>query len=116
MPLCFWACDDAGIRLVKRRSSSRRVLPPLSHLGVAILSARCAVAVPRWAGGGTGPSKSWLFPPRLKNIAGPQIVARPPNLAVLLTGCGQLIFGKITKFDAIDCQVLRLKCTKFEFC
>ena len=83
-----------------RRSSSRRVLPPLSHLGVAILSARCAVAVPHWGRGN-------------RTL---QIVARPPNLAVLLTGCGQLIFGKITKFDAIDSQVLRLKCTKFDFC
>jgi len=30
----------------------------------------------------------------------PQIVARPPNLAVLLTHCGQLILRKISKFDA----------------
>jgi len=30
----------------------------------------------------------------------PQIVARPPNLAVLLTHCGQFILRKITKFDA----------------
>jgi len=27
----------------------------------------------------------------------------------------QLILGKIRKFDAIGCQVLRLKCTKFDF-
>jgi len=33
-------------------------------------------------GGGTGPSKSWLaLPPKF---------SRPPNLAVLLTHCGQL--------------------------
>ena len=30
----------------------------------------------------------------------PQIVARPPSLAVLLTHCGQIILRKISKFDA----------------
>ena len=44
-----------------------------------------------------------------------QIVARPQNLAVLLTYCGQLILRKIRKFDATRCQILRLKCTKFDF-
>jgi len=44
-----------------------------------------------------------------------QIVASPLNLAVLLTHCGQLILRKISKFDAIKCQILRLKCTKFYF-
>jgi len=44
-----------------------------------------------------------------------QLVARPPNLAVLLTHRGQLILGKISKFDATGCQILRLKCTKFDF-
>ena len=44
----------------------------------------------------------------------PQIVARPSkfSLAVLLTHCGQL---KVSKFDAARCQILRLKCTKFDF-
>jgi len=41
-------------------------------------------------------------------------VARPPNLAVLLTHCGQLILGKNSKFDATRCQILRPKCTKFD--
>jgi len=27
-----------------------------------------------------------------------------------------LILGKISKFDATRCQILRLKCTKFDFC
>jgi len=47
----------------------------------------------------------------------PQIVASPPptNLAVLLTHCDQLILRKISKFDAISCQILRLKCAKFDF-
>ena len=40
-----------------------------------------------------------------KKLAGPQIVARPPNLAVLLTHCGQLIFRKSGKFDATICEI-----------
>jgi len=51
------------------------------------------VAVPCWGGaGGTGP----------------QIVARPRNLAVLLAHCGQLILRKISKLDATRCQIFRL--------
>jgi len=42
-------------------------------------------------------------------------VARPPNLAVLLTHCGQLILRNISIFDATKCQIIRLKCTKFDF-
>jgi len=42
------------------------------------------------AGGSTGPSKLWLAP--------------SPNLAVLLTRCGQLILREISKFDAIRSQ------------
>ena len=45
----------------------------------------------------------------------PQIVASLPNLALVLAHCGQLILGKISKFDATRCQILRLKCTKFDF-
>jgi len=44
-----------------------------------------------------------------------QIVARPPNLAVLLTHCGQLILRKISDFDAVRCRIFRLKCTEFNF-
>jgi len=29
--------------------------------------------------------------------------------------CGQLILRKITKIGATRCQILRLKCTKFDF-
>ena len=46
---------------------------------------------------------------------GPQIVTRPPNVAALLTHCGQLVLRKISKFDATRCQILRLKCTEFDF-
>ena len=42
-------------------------------------------------------------------------MARPQNLAVLLTHCDQLILRKISKFDATRCQILRLKCTEFDF-
>jgi len=64
-----------------------------------------------WGGSTLGPGgqapKSWLAPS--------QFAARPPNLAVLLTHCGQLIIRKISKFDATRCQILRLKCTTFDF-
>jgi len=44
-----------------------------------------------------------------------QVVATPPpwNLVVLLTHCGQLVLR--IKYDATGCQLLRLKCTKFDF-
>ena len=46
----------------------------------------------------------------------PQIVARHPNLAVLLAHCGRLILiKKINKLDVTRCPILRLKCTKFNF-
>jgi len=61
------------------------------------------VAVRRWRRGPGGHSPS------------PQIVASPPNLAVLLTHCDQLILRKISKFDAIRCQLIRLKCIKLDF-
>ena len=48
-------------------------------------------------------------------VQAPQIVARPPYSPVLWTHCGQLILRKISKFDATRCQILRLKCTKFDF-
>jgi len=72
-------------------------------------------ALSRWGRwwGDTAPSKSWLCPP---NLACLQIVARPPNLDVLLTHCGQLILGKVSKFDATRRQILRPKRTKFDLC
>jgi len=62
------------------------------------------VPVPRWAWGrGDRPSPNRGYP-------------HPPNLAVLLTHCGQLILRRISKLDATTrCQILRLKCTKFDF-
>ena len=38
-----------------------------------------------------------------------------PNLAVLLTPCGQLLLRKISKSDDNRCEILRLKCTKFDY-
>ena len=70
-----------------------------THLAPSLLLFRQPVAVPRWGGGGTGP----------------QIVARPPNLAVLLTHHGQSILRKISKFDANGCQILTRECAKFDF-
>jgi len=73
---------------------------------------KIATAFPRWGRGGTGPQ----IVGRPPNLAPPQIAAMSPNLAVLLTHCGQLILKKISKLDAATgCQILRLKCTKFDF-
>jgi len=58
-----------------------------------------AVAVPRLGPGAETP-KSWLA---------------ASNLAVLLIHCCQLILRNISKSDATRCQILRLKCTKFDF-
>ena len=69
-----------------------------------------AVVVPRCGRGGALAPKSWLGP----KFSRPQVVARPPYLALLLTHCGQLILRKISTFDAIRCQILRLKCTIFD--
>jgi len=61
------------------------------------------VAVPRWVGGGggTGPSKSCLAPKFSR------------TLDTLWSVDSQ---RKIGKFDATRRQILRLKCTKFDFC
>ena len=69
------------------------------------------VAVLRWGPGGHRPLQMVARPPYLTD---PKIVARPPNLAVLVTHCGQLILSKISKHDDTRCQILRLKCTKFD--
>jgi len=39
----------------------------------------------------------------------------PPPQSGHGTHCGQLILTKISKTGAIRCQILRLKCTKFDF-
>jgi len=84
---------------------ARRHLDRFSRLCIELTSGGSTLG-PEW-GGSTGPSTSWLAPP--------PIVARPPNLAVLFTRCGQLILRKISKFDAVRCQISRLKCTKIDF-
>ena len=40
----------------------------------------------------------------------------PPNLATILTHCGQLIPREISKLDAARCHILRLKCTELDIC
>ena len=37
------------------------------------------------------------------------------NVVTLNTKFGQLILREIIKIDATRCQILRLKCTKFDF-
>jgi len=59
------------------------------------------VAVPRWEGRAQAPPNLGYPPPK--------------KLAISLTHCGQLILRKISKSDATRCQILRLKCTEFDF-
>ena len=56
-----------------------------------------------WRGAQAPPNRGYAP----QNSAGPQTVARPPNLAVLLTHRGQLLLRKIGKIDAARCQILR---------
>ena len=37
------------------------------------------------------------------------------NTSTKCIHCGQLILRTISKFDSTRCQILRLKCTKFDF-
>jgi len=64
-----------------------------------------AVAVPRWARGQKPPNRGYAS----------KLWLGHPNLAALLTRCGQLILRKIIKFDITRCQILRIKSTKFDF-
>ena len=84
------------------------MLQTCNHKNVNVTHSRLDVQSPP---GGTAPP----IMARPPNLAVPQIAARPPNLAVLLTHRGQLILRKISIFDATRCQILRLKCTKFDF-
>ena len=67
------------------------------------------VTVPPW-GRGAQALQIVATPPNY--TPSPQIVARRPNSAVLLTHCDPLICRIITRFDAMP---LRLKCTKIDF-
>jgi len=62
--------------------------------------------------GGHKPLKSWLG---LRNLAGPQIVARHPKFSRTLDTLWSLDSQKNSVFDATKCQNLRLKCRKFDF-
>ena len=90
---------------------------------------RLAAAGPsRWRPTAASPRDSFRWSsiarsPLLRFVVGfpvavprPQIVASPPpNLATLLTHCGQLILRKLVNLMPTRCQILRLKCTKFHF-
>ena len=45
----------------------------------------------------------------------PRLWIGPPNLAIPLTHCGRLILIKNSNFHATRCQIIRLKCTEFDF-
>jgi len=63
-------------------------IPPATSEILFLTTPTWPVALPCW-GWGSEPPKSWLG---------------PPNLAILLTHCGQVILGKISKFDATRFQ------------
>jgi len=69
-----------------------------------------SVAVPDWGLGGHRPPKSWLAP----KFSRPQIVDRP-QISRTLDTLWSIDSQKNSKFDATRCQILRLKCTKFNF-
>jgi len=62
------------------------------------------MSVPRW---GAQAPKWRLAAAKKKNQPASKLWLGP-NLAVLLTHCGQLILRKICEFDATGCQILRL--------
>ena len=61
------------------------------------------VAVPRW-------DRGWHRPLQIKASLHTKF-SQPPQCI----HCGQLVPRKSSKFDATRCQILRLKCTKFDF-
>jgi len=73
------------------------------------------VELPPWGqGGGAHPPPNRGQPP---NLAGPQIVATPPKFSRSLDTLWSIDSQKkVSKFDAVRCQILRIKCTKFDFC
>ena len=60
--------------------------------------------------GGTGPRI--VATPKFSR---PKVVARPLKFSRTLDTLWTIDSQKISKFDAIRCQILRLKCTKFDF-
>ena len=90
-----------GSVAITSSSPCRRFLAVIAARSSLLRLLQLSVAVPRWRrDGGTGP---------------PSNRGEAQNLAALLTHCGQLLLSEISKFDAIGCQILRLKCTKFVF-
>ena len=86
-------------------------LPALQTIALPL--GRCiTVAFPHWGRGAQAPP-NLVLGPRFNRP--PKLWLVPPYLAVLLTQCGQLLLSKIGKFDVTRCQILRLKCAKFDF-
>jgi len=57
----------------------------------------------------------WSRGGRAHKFSRPQIVARPLKFSRTLDTLWSNDSQKIRKFDAAGCQILRLKCTKFDF-
>ena len=127
-PLGCCSCHNALMQLsrvsvARRMAIAATVMPgraPIESSGLEVPPS-ASVAGLRWSlryGAGdralTASGGCTLGLGGTQRTPGPQIVTRPPNVAVLLTRCGQSIL-KNSKFHATRCQILRLKCTKFYF-
>jgi len=69
-----------------------------------------AVAFPRWGRGAQAP-KSWVGP----KFSPPPNCGYVPKFSRTLDTLWPIYSQKISKLDATGCQILRLKCTKFDF-
>ena len=65
--------------------------------------------------GREGPSKLWLGPKFSRTLGTFHIMVRYCIKTAKGIHCGELILRKVSKFYATRCQILRLKCTKFDF-
>jgi len=65
--------------------------------------------------GREGPSKLWLGPKFSRTLGTFYIMVRYCIKTAKGIHCGELILRKVSKFYATRCQILRLKCTKFDF-
>ena len=92
---CRWLSPSSATRRASRRCTARPVYRSATDY--------CTV------------DSHWRFHAGAGEAAGARLAKLwPPNLAVLLTRCGQLVIRRISKSDATRCQILRLKCIKFK--
>jgi len=85
--------------------------PPLPFFTVTVRSLfHPFLPCPQWRASTPGPGGR-----PLEIVASPQIQPAPKLWLGPKFSCDQLTLRKISNFDATRCQILRLKCTKFDF-